>query len=249
VGIYSGGTSVFCSKCGQALAEGAYFCPKCGADNSAGAVAPASTASGAVVATPQTSGMAIASLICSLLPFFLVTPIVAVILGHLSLSQIKRSAGRLKGSGLAIAGLVIGYCSFVPILLIIAAIIIPNVLRARIVANESSAMASVRTVNAAEIAYSSTHSDKGFTCSLNDLKADGLDPQLANGTKYGYVFELIGCKAEAAGGPNTEYQLIAYPVKINGSGRKAYCSDQTNAVRYDSAGSGQNCLDNGTSID
>jgi Domain of unknown function (DUF4190) len=61
--------------------------------------------------------------------------IVAVILGHLSLSDIRRSAGRLAGRGVAIAGLVFGYVGlwFVPILLI-AAIAIPNVLRAKIAA-------------------------------------------------------------------------------------------------------------------
>jgi hypothetical protein len=59
--------------------------------------------------------------------------VAAVIFGHLGLSEIRKSAGRLKGDGLAIAGLVLGYMWVVsiPIILIIAAIAIPNVMRAR----------------------------------------------------------------------------------------------------------------------
>ena len=54
----------------------------------------------------ETSGMAIASLICA----FLIAP-VGVILGHIALNQIKNSNGQLGGRGLAIAGLIVGYAS------------------------------------------------------------------------------------------------------------------------------------------
>src|SRR5713226_7615525 len=80
--------------------------------------------------------------------------IVAVIMGHLSLSDIQKSAGRLGGKGMAIAGLVLGYLglSFIPIV-IIAAIAIPNLLRAKMAANEASAVASLRTYNTALSRY------------------------------------------------------------------------------------------------
>jgi hypothetical protein len=80
---------------------------------------------------------------------------VAIVLGHMSLSDIKRTAGRLKGEGLAITGLVLGYLGIVavPLVLIVAAIAIPNLLRAKIAANESSAMASVRNVVSFETSY------------------------------------------------------------------------------------------------
>jgi len=243
---------MFCPKCGTALAEGAYFCPKCGAEISPGAGAPVPSAASTIPAGPQqTSGMAVGSLICGLLPFFILTPVAAVVLGHISLSQIKRSAGRLKGSGMAIAGLVLGYLSIasVPIVLIIAAIAIPNFLRARISANESSAAASVRTLVAAETTYSTAHSDKGFTCALADLRNDRIiDETLASGSKSGYVFEVLGCKAENPEGPNTQFQVIAYPIKTGGTGTKAFCSDQTNVVRYVPNGSGGDCLDHGANI-
>jgi len=65
--------------------------------------------------------------ICGFLFPFLLS-IAAIILGHLSLSEIKKSAGRVTGQGLAIAGLVLGYLGIVtiPVILIIAAIAIPN---------------------------------------------------------------------------------------------------------------------------
>ena len=242
---------MFCPKCGQAVAEGAYFCPKCGADNSASVTTPAAGAQPGLQPVPpqQTSGLAIASLVCSLVPFLLLTPIVAVILGHVALSQIKKSAGRLKGSGLAIAGLVLGYCSFILVLLIIAAIAIPNLLRAKIAANEVSAAGAVRSFNTAEVTYSSMHPEKGYTCTLTDLKEAGIVPELANGTKNGYVFELVECKAENPGEANTKYQVIAYPVTKGSSGRRAFCSDESGVIRYDSSGSGQNCLDNGVTME
>ena len=246
---------MFCSQCGNTLAEGAYFCPKCGADNSANATASGmSSAPGrpAFVGPQQTSGTAVGSLICGLLPFFLITPIVAIVLGHVSLSQIKQSAGRLKGKGMAIAGLVLGYAeiAMLPIVLIIAAIAIPNLLRARMAANEASAMASVRVVKTAELTYASTHPDKGFTCSLSDLRQDGIiDQQLAGGSKNGYVFELTECKGEAAEGANTKYQVIAYPISPGKSGRRAFCSDESDKISYSASGSGQTCLESGTPLE
>lgn len=245
---------MFCSQCGNTLAEGAYFCPKCGADNSAKATAPPSTAAtpvGTFVGPQQTSGTAIGSLVCGLLPFFLITPVIAIVLGHVSLSQIKQSAGRLKGKGLAIAGLVLGYGSIamLPIILIIAAIAIPNLLRARMAANEATAMSAVHTLNTAEVSYATMHPEKGFTCSLSDLKEAGLnDQQLADGSKNGYVFELIECKGDAADAANNQYQVIAYPVSPGKTGRKAFCSDQGAEIHYSESGSGQTCLDSGTPL-
>src|SRR5262249_32129647 len=99
------------------------------------------TPTAAYLGPATTSGKAIGSLVCgiiSVFPFCLV----AIILGHLSLSEIRKSAGRLKGDGMAIAGLVLGYLGIVaiPIILIVAAIAIPNLLRARQAANEASAV-------------------------------------------------------------------------------------------------------------
>ena len=57
----------------------------------------------------------------------------------------------------------------VAIILIIAAIAIPNLLRSRIAANEASAVGSLRTLNTAEITYNTTYPTIGFACSLGVL--------------------------------------------------------------------------------
>src|SRR5437016_10589859 len=86
----------------------------------------------------------------------------------------------------------------VAIILIIAAIAIPNLLRSRIAANEASAVGSIRTLNTAQVTYSSTYPDQGFTCTLTNFQppsgtasasstAAGLvDTVLASGVKSGY---------------------------------------------------------------
>lgn len=60
-------------------------------------------------ASPRTSGLAVASLVTGILFCFFVTPVVAVITGHLALEQIADSDGKTKGRGLAIAGATLGW--------------------------------------------------------------------------------------------------------------------------------------------
>src|ERR1700683_113284 len=82
----------------------------------------------------------------------------------------------------------------VAIILIIAAIAIPNLLRAKIAANEASAVGSLRTLNTASVAYSTTYgnyppalSNLGPSTSPNSTTADLIDSLLVTGTKSGYT--------------------------------------------------------------
>jgi type IV pilus assembly protein PilA len=242
----------FCAACGNSLAEGERFCRVCGRDSTSGAPPTQATGTQATLAAPvipaKTSGKAITSLLCGLLFFIPFLFIVAIVFGHLALSEIKRSAGRLKGEGLAIAGLVLGYgwVIFIPIILIIAAIAIPNLLRARMAANESSAVASIRTINTAEISYASEHPTAGFTCSLSDLSSL-VGSQLFRGPRSGYAFELSGCTADDKGAI-VHYQVAAYPVTRNQTGIRAFCSDESAVIRVDPNGSAQDCLANGSPL-
>jgi len=196
----------------------------------------------------KTSGQAVTSLVCGLLFFIPFLFIVAIVFGHLALSEIKRSAGRVKGEGLAIAGLVLGYgwVIFIPVILIIAAIAIPNLLRARMAANEASAVASVRAITTAEMSYSAEHPTAGFTCSLSDLSSL-IDSKLVSGPKSGYAFELSGCTADDKG-TMVHYQVAAYPVTRNQTGVRAFCSDESAVIRVDPNGSAQDCLANGVPL-
>lgn len=249
----------FCAACGNSLPAEERFCRVCGRDSSAEAAPSPPTAYSAPPystapvpgAPPQTSGKAIGSLVCGLLLFFFPASVVAIILGHLSLSEINKSGGRLEGRGLAIAGLVLGYAgvAFIPLILIIAAIAIPNLLHARIAANEASAVASVRTLVTVETSYSGNHANTGFTCSLSDLAQDQLiSPPLAGGTSRGYAFELSNCTPATDGGANIKFQVVAYPQTPNTTGKRAFCSDESGVIKVDANGSAQGCLENGTNL-
>src|SRR6266851_3718571 len=124
-----------CTKCGATLAENSRFCSICGNSilepQAAGppVVSPPPVAfpppPPAPVVASETSGKAVASLICGIISIFPFC-VAAIILGHIAVSQIGKSAGRLTGKGVAIAGLVLGYLGLVaiPFILIIAAIAI-----------------------------------------------------------------------------------------------------------------------------
>ena len=231
-GASIGGISQFCSNCGKSIPQ-----------------IPGASLSPVDSGQAQTSGKAIASLVCGIISIFPLF-IVAIILGHISLSEIKKSAGRLKGEGLAIAGLVLGYLGVVaiPFILIIAAIAIPNLLKTKIAANEASAVGSVRNLVTAEAAYRSKHEDLGFTCSLSDLASVGLGSTLASGQKSGYVFELQNCSSETQGGPVSKFQVSAAPLKFNQTGVRAFCADQEGVIQLNDRGSAQDCLDHGVPL-
>ena len=232
------------------MAAGDRFCRVCGRDAGAvvGAPPAEATPSGAIL-PPKTSGKAIVSLVCGLLFFVPFLFIVAIVYGHLGLSEIRKSAGRLTGEGIAIAGLVLGYLGIVsiPMVLIIAAIAIPNLLRARMAANESSAVAYIRTINVAESSYNAQHQDTGYTCSLSDLSSLS-NSSLAGDRRNGYEFQLTGCSAGVEGGANVRYQVVAVPVTRNQTGIRAFCSDESAVIKVSANGLGQDCLDNGVSL-
>jgi prepilin-type N-terminal cleavage/methylation domain-containing protein len=133
----------------------------------------------------------------------------------------------------------------VAIILIIAAIAIPNLLRSRIAANEASAVGSMRTINTAEVTFSSTYPDQGFAQSLaqlgpttgqtsaNSSNAMLLDNVLATGTKSGYVFNLT---VGATTLPVTTFYDVSYPVTMDQTGKRSFYSDASGVIRYQADG-------------
>jgi hypothetical protein len=192
---------------------------------------------------PQTSGKATGSLIAGILayvifPFF--GAIIAIILGHLGLSEIKKSAGRLKGDGMAIAGLVLGYIQFslIPFMLIIAAIAIPNLLKSRMAANEASAVGSLRAITTAEITYSTACPKIGYASTLTELGPNGsacppaanqIDRVLAMGTKSGYRFTPHN-SSFARQAPETGFGWNADPISPS-TGTRHFFVDETGIIR------------------
>lgn len=233
-----------CPYCAESIEEQAQVCPFCGTS----LVAPAGAA-GALPPLPGssgTSGKAIASLICGILFFFLPSAIIAVIMGHLSLSDIKRSAGRLGGRGMAIAGLVLGYLGLgvLPIL-IIAAIAIPNLLRAKMAANEASAVGSLRSYQYALGEYAAKCPQLGFPRSLGNLgpgrgdceRAQLLDNSLGidKPTKSGYVF-TYNPGPEQRPGQTVSFTLEADPVVEGTTGVRHFYLDQTGTIHMNPDG-------------
>jgi type IV pilus assembly protein PilA len=132
----------------------------------------------------------------------------------------------------------------VAIILIIAAIAIPNLLRARIAANESSAVASVRTLNTAQISYNSAYPTVGFANGLGNLAGTSctppssagaclIDTQLSSGTKSGYNFTLPS--SSVTGTPASTYNVIATPLAPNQTGVRYFCSFADAVVRTSGA--------------
>jgi prepilin-type N-terminal cleavage/methylation domain-containing protein len=143
----------------------------------------------------------------------------------------------------------------VAIILIIAAIAIPNLLRARMAANESSAVGSVRTLNTAEITYNSTYPTVGFAtaianlgspaagaCTASSAQACLIDSVLTNNGipagsgKSGYLF--TSAAGTQSSGVYVGYAVNAAPITKNQTGNRAFCSEEDAVVRVDPAGVG-----------
>ena len=137
------------------------------------------------------------------------------------------------------------------IILVIAAMVIPNLLRSKIAANDSSAVASIRNINTAEVTYQSTWG-QGFAPTLTALggttalcgggatstSACIIDPLLsvAPFTKSGYVFAAAGTIPIA--GVNNGFEVNATPSTVQVSGVRAFCGDQTGLIQFVSPSAG-----------
>lgn len=130
----------------------------------------------------------------------------------------------------------------VAIILIIAAIAIPNLLRARISANEASAVSSIRTIQQAELSYTTSYPNNGYAGQLANLggaipcvpspaTSCLIDQSLAGGTKAGYAFAAAG--GNPVNGANTTYTVGAAPISFNQSGVRLFCSTEDNVIRWD----------------
>jgi len=128
----------------------------------------------------------------------------------------------------------------VAIILIIAAIAIPNLLRARISANESASVGALRTLNTAQVSYNSAYPTVGYANSLGNLGGTScsppssssaclIDTALASGTKSGYSFSLGA--SSVTGTPASTYQFLVTPLTPNQTGVRYFCSFEDGVVR------------------
>lgn len=146
----------------------------------------------------------------------------------------ERTRDMRKQKGFSLIELLI----VVAIILIIAAIAIPNLMRSKMAANEASAVGSLRTINTAEVTYASTYPDVGFT-TLNNLGGAGgvatgaglIDNVLSGGNKSGYSFTLL--PGNAVSNVNTGYTVTGNPQAAGQTGTRYFFSDQSGVIRYD----------------
>jgi prepilin-type N-terminal cleavage/methylation domain-containing protein len=153
----------------------------------------------------------------------------------------------------------------VAIILIIAAIAIPNLLRSKMAANQASAVGSIRTLNTAAVSYNSTYGN-GFPKQMSWIGNDGttvisctnaelVDTVLTSGLKSGYSFALTpGAVAVSSSsssctgnlGFSDGYMVTAIPQSLGTTGQTSYCSDASGVIRQNPTGAKNtgtvNCL-------
>ncbi len=121
----------------------------------------------------------------------------------------------------------------VAIILIIAAIAIPNLLRSKMAANEASAVGSLRTLNTSSVSFSTTYGnyppalgDLGPSTSPTSTAADLIDSTLASGVKSGYSFTYTSSSTYQ------QYSITASPVTAGVTGQRYFFTDQSGVIRY-----------------
>jgi type II secretory pathway pseudopilin PulG len=127
------------------------------------------------------------------------------------------------------------------VILIIAAIAIPNLVHGKMRANEAAAVVSVKTIHTAEVLYNNTYPDVGYSANLANLGSNGtscerptstnaciiMDEALTSGLKSGYIFELVGDGNK----PSASYSLSASP-ESGISGRCTVSSNESGEVHF-----------------
>lgn len=133
----------------------------------------------------------------------------------------------------------------IAIILIIAAIAVPNLLRSRMSANESSAAAGVRSITTAEIGYASAFPTIGYAVQIQDMGTPSpctpapanaclLDDTLANaipGSSGRSGFQFLATGINSGGTINTDYVAAGTPISPGGTGNRDFCSTSEVALR------------------
>lgn len=110
-----------------------------------------------VASTPQTSGLAIASMVCGIFSFFLLglTSLPAIIMGHMARSRIKKSAGTVDGGGMAVAGLITGYLGVLLLGMVILGFLAAAIPDQPDHAQETRTKADIQVISLALLSYQS----------------------------------------------------------------------------------------------
>ena len=142
------------------------------------------------------------------------------------------------------------------VILVLMTLAIPKLMAVNIRANETSATASLRTLNEDEGSYASDYPTHGYACTLPTLggktgsgnptpdAAQLIGDDLASGHKSGYTFSITCADKTSNGGIDqfNSYIIKAVPNTVGRTGNRGFCTDQTGEIHYDPKG-GTNCTE------
>lgn len=165
-------------------------------------------------------------------------------------SVVRRNAELQGEDGFTLIELLI----VMSVMLILMTLAVPQLLKLRKQANETSAIQSLRTIGQGELQYNSAYPANGFSCSLPTLAGDPkagaptaqaaqlITPDLGSGQKAGYTFAITNCTKVTVNNQDmyTSYEITAVPNSVGKTGDRGFCTDENNTIRYDPAG-GTNC--------
>jgi len=168
--------------------------------------------------------------------------IAAIILGHLALVDIKRTAGRMAGKGMAIAGLTLGYVglTLTTIYVVFVTFMVRNTFSRDVPANEGAAVDTMRTYDTALKAYLEKCPAQGYPATLTPLgpgrgdctRANLIkDPRLvaAAPVRKGYMYEY----RPGVNGTDrvTVFALVARPIVPGSTGKRFFYLDEAGVIR------------------
>jgi|ERR1017187_1241117 type IV pilus assembly protein PilA len=162
-----------------------------------------------------------------------------------------RTSNREPDSGFTLIELLI----VMSIMLIIMAFAVPQMLKVKKTADETSAIQTMRTIGSAEASFNGAYQGTGYGCPLSVLGGDPksgaptaqaaqlIDSTLAaSGQKSGYTFTVTcGSKVTVSNQDvYNSYEVTGVPQTVGKTGDRGFCSDENNIIKYDPAG-GTNC--------
>jgi type II secretory pathway pseudopilin PulG len=188
------------------------------------------------------SGLATASLVLGIVGIFtvgvlIIGSLVGVVLGIRAVLKANREPYVYGGKGIAIGGIVTNSFAVITIVpfAIIAAIAIPNLLMARMAANEASAIARLRTLATAESTYRDTVGGGRTFGSMQELIASGvMYENSARGNGYQFKIRLLnqnGNAALAGAGDASCFEVVATPVRYGSTGRRSFYVSEQYVIR------------------
>src|SRR5215471_18472632 len=230
-----------CKKCGAAISPSVVEAPAPAPAPNFAVAYPTAAAPAPNVAVPYPgydaypnaqlkTGLATAALIIGILNFlffgmFVIPIIVGIVISVVALNKIKHNPYEYGGRSLAIGGLVTNIVS-ISIILLIAAIAIPNILAARRAAFQAVAVNSLREIHTAEERYQ-MRKGKGHYGTLAELQSESLiTPEMAGGIHWGYRFKIEVGKDGSDG-----WEGFATPTEYGSTGVRSFFIDETGILR------------------